>query len=228
MEPVGDCIEYTLGQAAIDFIKKERLAVGHTLANLLLDTLDLDSGRVSVFFPAGLSVDELEHDFEGGDRLPFPPESEWIHYVQDDGLKMVMAPIPKAESDLIEIALAHVRASEGHLCILENPLASRGDPWISRAKTRVLFFLDEVYHLAQGTSVGERGIREALTEAETAWETIGALTSLPPEKAISARQRKLTLEQVKLMAERTVKLFTVAYDGEGYLIWHRDASPMPR
>jgi hypothetical protein len=50
---------------------------------------------------------------------------------------------------------------------------------------------------------------------------IGALTWLPPEKAISARQRKLTLEQLKLMAERTVKLFTVAYDGEGYLIWHR-------
>jgi hypothetical protein len=122
MEPVGYCIEYTLGPAAVDFVRKERLARGHTLARLLQQSLDLGSGRVSVFFPAGLSVDQLEHDFEGGGRLPFPPESELTHYVQDDGLKMVLAPIPKADSDLIAIVLAHVRANKEHLCILENPV----------------------------------------------------------------------------------------------------------
>lgn len=65
------------------------------------------------------------------------------------------------------------------------------------------------------------GIDKALTEAENAWQMVGALTSLPHKNAISATERELTLEQLQLMAERTVKLFTVAYDGEGYLIWHR-------
>src|SRR4030042_1122977 len=100
MEPIVDCIEYTLGPAALDFIRKERLATGGTLAKLLLDTLHLDSGRVSVFFPPGFSLDQLQEDFEGG-VLPPPPESEWLHYVQDDGMKMTAVPIPEARSDLI-------------------------------------------------------------------------------------------------------------------------------
>jgi hypothetical protein len=224
MESIGDCIEYTLGPAALDFIKKERLAVGRTLARLLLDTLDLDSGRMSVFFPPGLSLDQLQEDFEGG-VLPPPPESEWLHYVQDDGMKVTLTPVPEANSNLIAIALRHVRAKEEHLCIFEDPIRAPGQ-WASDAEARMLVFQDEVYHLVRKLSVDDgdpdRTLRDALRDArDAACQMIGALTSLPPENAITATQRELTLEQLQLMAERTVKLFAMAYDGEGYLIWHR-------
>jgi hypothetical protein len=220
MEPIGDCIEYTLGPAALDFIRKERLTVGRTLARLLLDTLDLDSGRVSVFFPPGLSLDQLQEDFESMGMLPFPPESEWLTFVQDDGMRVTATPIPEANSDLIAIALRHVRGKEEHLCIFEDPMKAPGQ-WASDAETRILVFQDEVYHLVQGLSVDEGDVDKALRDAKSAWEMIGALTSLPQENAITATQRELTLQQLRLMAERTVKLFTVAYDGEGYLIWHK-------
>lgn len=217
----GNCIEYTLGPAALDFIREERLAVGHTLAKLLLQSLDLHSGRVSVFFPPGLSVDQLQLDFEGGGMLPFPPESEGRRFTQDDGMKVVVTPVPQVDSDLIAIIMKHIQTGDEPLCIMENAMVKPSYPAASDSETQILVFRDEVYHLVRGGLLSARYIRRAIGKADSGFMLIGALTSLPRESAILPTEREIAVEKLRLMAERTVKVFTVAYDGEGYLIWHR-------
>lgn len=221
MKSIDQCVEYTLGSAAISFIKDSRLARGHTLARRLLRNLQLDSGKATVFLPPGFSTDELERDFEGG-VLPLPPESKWQAFVQDDGMKVVVTPIDEIDSDLVAIVLRHVRASEDNLCILEDPLKLLV-PDVPNG-TRGLSFRDEAYYLLQGTALHERDVGNALAVAKSSWGMVAALTSLPPPSAISQTQRHLTAEQLQLMAERAVSIFTVAYDGEGYLIWQGAAT----
>ena len=219
MEYAGRCVEYALGYGAIDFIRRERLEQGMSLAKLLLCTLNLDSGRATVFFPPGLSLEELNRDYDEGFRLPQAPESDWITYTQDDGTKVTAIPTPRADSDLIRMILQHLQASDQNLCVVESPVSEPGH-W--PPETPGLLFKDEVYFVVQGPSADEGSIRRAVDQADSAWQMFGALTSLPAENAILSLQRGLAIEQLRLMAARTVKLFTPAYDREGYLVWHRD------
>ena len=50
---------------------------------------------------------------------------------------------------------------------------------------------------------------------------IGVMTSLPEGHYLALEKKKITSEELKLLAERAEKIIVGAYDGEGYLIWSK-------
>jgi len=79
----------------------------------------------------------------------------------------------------------------------------------------------EIYHLLIGAGHTNEKIKNTISWAESAIPLIGVLTSLPSEDHRFFTNSKLTSEIVEIIVERTEELVVGAYDGEGYLIWHR-------
>src|SRR6185437_4719523 len=82
-----------------------------------------------------------------------------------EGTAHAAHPIPSAKRQLADTIYALLGSSED-LCLLENPIAQAGDPWLLRAKSRVLFHGGEVYHALLGVDRDQAKIGNAISEAE--------------------------------------------------------------
>jgi hypothetical protein len=214
-----NCVEYTLGPEAIDYIS-DRLSYGHTLAKLLLDSIDLNAGKVVTYLPPGLTIDQLT-DFRGPGVLPMPPESEWIHITHDDDRKSILVPVPKENSDLLSIIQDFLSEGNDRICIFENFPARASDPWVARDQSKLLIFGDEVYHPLYEDRIERNDIEQAIIDAAS-FEVIGILSSLADLYTELKGKNKITYDQLKTLSERTEKIIVGAYDCEGYLIWCKE------
>jgi hypothetical protein len=209
--------ELTLGIEAVEYIKT-RLSNGKTLAHYLLKIQNIDSGSITTFLPSDVSMEQA-NKFQYGGVLPPTPKSKWRYFTADDGRKYVMAPTPREMRYLVKTIKDFLRIDESRLCIMEDALAKPNDPCVSRLKSRLLFFRDEVYYIVYHSDIKPSYIRNTIEEAESIPTFIGAFTSLPKEGNVFSDRQKISEDTLRVLAERTEKIFIGAYDGEGYLIW---------
>jgi hypothetical protein len=210
--------EHKFGLEGTKYVK-ECLSHGKTLAQNILNSLNLDAGYVVTLLPSDTDP-EAAVDFEHG-VLPLPPESEWHDSLAENGSKSVWVPIHNMNFYVESIVEAFLHAKEGHVCIIEENLARAGDPALSSRKIRPLIFDSEVYYLLRGKWVKRTEIEEAIKQSHTIPYFIGALTFLPKGINFLKSDGFLAIEEIKILAENAQKIFVGAYDGEGYLIWHR-------
>ncbi len=195
--------EHHLEPAANEYIL-ECLEYGHSLSrHLRRRRQDLKEGRVITRLPLGANTGELDK-FEWGGKYPLAAEAKRL---------------PSTRDDLVSLVGDFLRRKEGGVCVFENYLARRTDPVLSRARSRVLFYGDEVYHVLAEEDAKPELIKATIAEAETLPIFIGALSILPQDSRIYSAQRELAGEELRSLADRAEKFIVGAYDGEGYLIW---------
>lgn len=213
-------VETTLGRDGVEYVRL-CLARGKTLARYHLECLDLYRGKVLTYLPADISA-QAAREFTTGGKIPQPAKSEGI-LVEEGGRQIVAVPVRSTVDHMTTLIEQFLRGGSGRLCILQHAFARPSDPWLSDSPARFLTFEDEVYFFITGQSANTGEIREAIGEAETTYLFIGALTSLRSGNTWSLeRKEKVSLDELRTLAEKTETIFVGAYDGEGYLIWSRN------
>lgn len=199
--------EIDLGASGTAYVR-ECLESGKTFARLLLQSHDLNAGRVFTKLPAGVDNGAAK-DFDSGGKLPdLYPRATNLQAVPDTDFLL----IPKISEFL--------RGSPVNMCIFEDANAMPTDPFLQSVSTRYSAFQEEVYHLICQPDNNGDAISKTLRQAHS-WLTIGALTSAPQETEICAQRGDLTLSTLTTLAQRTEVIIVGAYDGEGYVIWRK-------
>ena len=157
-------------------------------------------------------------DFHSGGKLPPPPISEWVSV--EGGIAI---PIPNTKSFLVDAISGFFTSGTGNLAVFENSLASANDPIISETSSRVLTFRGEVYHLLTPEEANPEKIVEAVDDAYSGPVFIGILSSVPASSLVRLETtQELSGYLLDSIAGNVSKLVIGAYDGEGFLLWHRE------
>jgi hypothetical protein len=189
--------EYVLGQ----------LRAGHTLANCLIDQWS-EFRQAHTLLPRGTSAESLT-DFASGGKVSGGRPHEGESVVR----------IPNTDSVLVERIRAHLRTQASNVCILENAVADRGDPYIDKLGS-VFFFEDEVYHYLLSTSRSDEMITATVKAAKSIPQFIGVLTQCPTE-ARKLDRASVPLDFLQAVARSAQVIIAGAYDGESYVIVER-------
>jgi len=200
----------------------DRLSSGISLAKLLLQSVDLNTGTIGILNPIPLDAKQVT-EFEWGH---VPPAKESARRLTIAGQSFLAYPVENSHEELATVLTS--LAGPDDLCILENDLASASDSWLKRAKSRVATHGTEVYHILDVTDRVKERIEAALREAESLPVFVGAIGRQPPNP-ISENSEHLTVstEQLEAFAKSAHCVFVGAYDGEGYIVWQAPSSNEP-
>lgn len=212
--------ERALGPEAIDYIR-ERLSTGKTLARHLLETLNLQQGSVITFLPSSVSEREALQFEEGA--LPRPDPSTFHYYTDKQGRRSRMEPVPNTNPWLVSTIRPFLADDENRVCIFEEwALHPPYAHWSTNKSDIVTFVEDEVYYVLLSGDAETR-IHEAVRLGGGAWPgLLAAMTSMPADEPISSDTRSISRAHLRTLAERTKRLVVGVYDGESFLVWHKD------
>lgn len=209
--------EITLGSEALDYIR-ESLSDGKALSKCLRSTLDLRSGRVRTYLPAGTTTTAI-NQFSVGGKLR--SRTEEVSASTRKGEIPNAVPIPNTDSMLISKVRTHLESGHSAFCLFANALARPDDPWLSQSKVRTLVCGIDVYHFLTPDNKNSDFIRLTIKKARSIGPPLlGAFASSSPA-ASSLESGAVELAELQKVAEQTEKLVVGAYDGEGFLIWSR-------
>ena len=212
--------EIVLEPRAIKYIR-ECLGYGLTLSRYILENLDLDTGQVITAFPEDANLETIDR-YEYGGILPTAPESEWRRVTGKDGRRFIMVPKYPFVSYPVSIIRSFLESDTGQICIFEEAMHKPSDPALQRRKSHFVTLQDEVYHLLTGREYSDKDIEQTIKEVGYDHPPlIGALASLPSAEDTSSIKKRITSDILIVLAKRTEKIIVGAYDGEGYLIWHK-------
>lgn len=202
--------------AAVEYIRQQ-LAQGKSLAKFLLETVDIGAGKVTVLSAVPLDPREIAQYGQGHvSRTNSVPRSIVI-----EGMTHAAYPTPSANEQLADAVYA-LLGSPADLCLLENSIAQVGDPYLMRAKSRLLFHGSEVYHALFSVDQDMARIINAIREAERPPVFVGAVGRAPWSSGGDVTSlHTVTAEQLADFAKTAHCVFVRAYDGEGYLMWKR-------
>ena len=99
-----------------------------------------------------------------------------------------------------------------------------GDPWLRRAKSRIVIYASEVYHLLTHADLDENIVREAIRESKSIPIFIGGVGTVSERASSMTSRASISAEDLRAFANSLSFLFVLAYDGEGYLCWSKDSS----
>jgi hypothetical protein len=97
------------------------------------------------------------------------------------------------------------------LFVLENALARVGDPWLVHAKSRNLFFNQEVYHACSSCEASE--IEAVFRDAASGWMIIGYLAA----NIHFDDRSELSRCDLLSLADHVEYIVVSAFDGDGYI-----------
>lgn len=194
--------EITLTKDANTYLV-ELLRRGKTFAQVLLNQLDLTNGPVSTLLPSNCDLTVATHFNRGG--------------------------ITNREESLTFLSKQlknFLQKEDNRLCIFEHALARPNDPFLTKIKRPYFTFDDEVYMYLTSNQASQSEIRETITHAGPDYLFIGAMTSFARQGCSNINSGDLgssqTYDTLQRWATNTEKVIAGAYDGEGFLIWHRN------
>src|SRR5258708_2570036 len=135
----------TQRRPAIDYTRQQ-LGAGNSLAKLLLEDFDFKTGTGVVLNAVPLSAIQIT-EFNWGH---VPPAEESTQSITIERQSFVACAKANSYELLTEIIYSSLQYPQ-RVCILENMLASPGDPWLKRAKSRVATHQTEIYHILSTT-----------------------------------------------------------------------------
>jgi hypothetical protein len=192
----------------------EQLTRGKTLASLVLRSVTFHEGTIASLIPDSYGPLEISQ-FDRGHRIG-RGERQMIKLGTVSG---VAIPKVSVRGELAELICTLLNSES--LCLLENPLAKVGDPWLSGAKSRLATHGTEIYHFLTASDGHVASVCEALLESSHSPSSWGALGRIPTDRSVSGRNRiALTTDELKRFAETVRCLFVSAYDGEGCIVWN--------
>jgi hypothetical protein len=205
--------EFSLDAAALAYIR-QCLELGHTLSRRLGDR-DLAAGRVTTRLPAEADTSELMM-FEWGRKLKPMPEIDRL-VESGNGTTVRMSAVPNTNEDLSLLVQRFLRENRDNVLIIENWLARRSDPELSRRKSRVVTFEDEVYTVVCADDL--QLVPRAIMESATPGVFIAALATIPLDLCGSRDNNLFSADALAACAAAAEVMIVGAYDGEAYLFW---------
>lgn len=201
-----------IGSHAVSYLLKQ-LKAGKTFASFLPSAVDLYEGTISSLVPEGYSPAALS-EFEAGHVASIAaPKTMTVGSISGTAL-----PKPTADEELSRIIAGSLTAPNSY-CLLENSIAVSGDPWLLKAKSRIVLHGEEVYHLLTSTCESESAL-VAIREARRSPTLSGAVGHMLKRTNIVGKESVLATQELQSIAQGVQWIFVSAYDGEGYLIWH--------
>jgi hypothetical protein len=207
----------TQRQAAIDYMRQQ-LGSGKTLAKLLLEVTDFQTGTIAVLNAVPLGGTEIM-EFSWGH---VPPDEEPPQHITILGQPFLAYPKANAHEEFVELIHNSLQDAED-LCLLEHFLASAGDAWLKRAKSRVGIHETDVYLILGLADRAKETIEDARSHAECLPVFVGAIGRQPPDPILGDPvDSNISTGQLRTFAKTAHCIFVGAYDGEGYVVWHSD------
>ncbi|SRR5229473_2823591 len=207
----------TQRRAAVDYTRQQ-LGSGNSLAKFLLEGFDFKTATVVVLNAVPLSAIQIT-EFNWGH---VPPAEESAQHIMIERQPFLAYPKANSYEHLTEVIYSSLQEPQ-RVCVLENMLASPGDPWLKRAKSRVATHGTEVYHIVDATERLREKIEDAVREAASLPVFVGAVGRQPPDPILGdAGDATISTRQLRTFANTVHCIFVGAYDGEGYLVWHSD------
>lgn len=196
-------------QKALPFFK-EYLGYGKTFSQLFLKGHSLNLGEIFSYFPHDIDLSGISNFRHS---VLFSQHTKTSSY--------------QSEDVLVAIIKQFLARGKNNICIFEDSNAKPTDPYFLNLKLDIpwLGHADEVYYILNNDMNAKEKIFQVIRHASS-WLTIGALVSLRSEIKFSFAQKKITNNQLKLLARDTTSIILGAYDGEGYLIWEKAKSTL--
>jgi hypothetical protein len=195
---------------------EDQLASGKTLSSFLLRAVQRQDGELSYLSPRPLSPAEAVQ-FETGHTFDYSSPVA----MKVGNISGIAYPTPNTDQELGHF-VQKVLSEADHIALLEHSLAAPSDPWLERAKSRVLVHEDEVYHLALCSEQTHDDIQNAIREANNVLRMVGMVGRIPGAVASLAPAKRLSLAQVEMIGINAECVFVSAFDGEGYVIWEKN------
>ena len=207
--------EVVLGSEGVEYLV-DRLREGQTLARDLARRGDLERGALTTFVPLTATPQQILN-FRDGIHAE-PPAETHVVVTQDDGRRSRLVPKPNTDSKLVALLSSFLMLNHSRVCLFENASAEPGHEWLKRADVQIVTHDSEVYHPLT-SSMNEPDAILKVIRVSRSWLFIGALTSVARGFKIDRETRKLSREDLSLLADRTERIVVGAYDGEGFLLW---------
>ena len=195
----------------------DQLAAGKTLSSFLLQAVQRSNGELTYMSPRPLSPEEAV-EFETGHTFDFSSPRA----MKVGNISGIAYPTPNTEPELVDFVKARLVDAD-HFSLLENSLAAPSDPWLERAKSRILVHGDEVYHLASNTERIHEDVLNAVSEASNVLSLVGMVGRIPGGAASQSVAGRISLAALEIIGRSAECVFVSAYDGEGYVIWEGKA-----
>ena len=189
-----------LGSEAKKYIVK-RLEMGLSLAQSILAKHNIEVGTVTTCFDD--FVDPIRIQQMTAERLSGGK-------VSDTGLSV---------DCLIDSIAEHLGKRANNVCMLES-FADPEFPFMQRTALPYKVYENEVYFVLTPNHLSRREIDDSIGTAQSPWLLIGAMTSVPDHRTWEEK-KELSQEDVEVLATRVEKVFVMAFDEEGYLIWSK-------
>jgi hypothetical protein len=211
--------EMPVSHAGYDFVR-DRLAQGNALAKQILQSVALEDGQLTTFLPLGTSPQSQEQ-FHSGGKLTTPPVSEWKG-VQSGDETLLMIPVPNTDYWLMAKIRDYLIEGKDRVCVIEDAVRRPSDAALHRLTTRHLALNGDVYHLLLQEDAQESRILEAIKAAKSIPTFVGAI-GIWQGDPLAIRTGFLPFNELQSFAAGIQALFVGAFDGEGYLLWRKDA-----
>ncbi len=190
--------EIDLGQEGIAFVRKQLCAGGKY--SKLLSRLPLERGRALSFLPDSLDLGKISsHE-----------ESIFLKF----GVR-----IHHSRSRIVKLIIEHLQSSDRPIALFETMMRV-GDDSPSMRRLPVVTHKQEVYFSISPAQANLQGIEEVITFARH-YPLIGGLALLYNCIEEFKVSREISPDQMEFIATNTLYIVFGAYDGEGYVVWHR-------
>lgn len=194
---------------------RRQLGEGKRLGTALDERVRATKGAMAALCPIQTAEKGLA-DFEVGQVPAGSGPPQWVAIGDLSGFAY---PKETARRELAELISRELEVHNG-VCLLENPLARRGDAWLRRARSHVLTCGDDVYHLLTHDHRAIMVVETALREAEYIPGFLGGCGhQLGPFSAPPPHFSTISSDDIYSFASSATSAFVSAYDGEGYLAW---------
>lgn len=199
---MNEYVDIELGAEGIQYVK-ERLELGMTLSRFLLQICDFNNGTAKTLLPPNVSKEAVKQ-FEYGGKL-----------------KQVTQYVPTTRFWLVSEIQKFLTGGEKRLCVFEEALWKPSDPCVVPYRNKILTYMNEVYHYLSFNEAQQEEIISQVVRRADSDLFIGIFTSIPDDSSFASGGRELSLDELRLYAERAEQIVVGAYDGESYVIWHR-------
>ena len=207
-----------VGQEGLDYLL-DCLKYGLTLSKLVLKQIDLENGNLFVNVPEHISMED-SLVFRGGGK--FDVVQTW-HYPKEG---MRVEAITFCTDPIEEEIIRHLNQSPHNICILENYLETppifRRFPFWWR-KQNLIFFGKEVFLFLQPEhAIIPEKISDTINRSYTMPTFSIFLTSFSHGEAVRLKPyQDISKTLVQQFASNTIKIFSLVYDGESFIIWEK-------
>ncbi len=205
-----------LGQEGLVYFKY-CLNYGLTLSELVLKQFDLGEGNLSVYIPENIPVEE-SLEFKIGGK--FEPGQIW--HLPEEGVHIQSVSL--LTDPVVEEINRHLSQSPDNVCILED-LIPRPRKWrfLFKKKMRNYIFLkNEVYLSLQPEHAYTEKVLDTIYDVRAMPVFSIFLTSFPHGEAVRLKPyQDISKTLVQQFASNTIKIFSLVYDGESFIIWEK-------